>query len=146
MLVALVAAGAACTDDQEPAKARELYTRVTSQDFRSWKRPSHYAGRTASFTAHADAVDIYLNPILADAVAKGLPPPFPEGSLVIKEGYSGSSRKLVAIMEKRDGAWFFAEYGHDGDTLFSGQPSICTDCHDNRAAYSDWIYSVEPGR
>ena len=31
----------------------------------------------------------------------------------------------------------------DGEPLYSGKPSVCIDCHDNRKDYSDWVYSFE---
>ena len=68
---------------------------------------------------------------------------WPVGSVIVKEGFSGDSRKLVAVMEKRADGWFWAEYDDGGDSKYSGRPSVCTDCHDNRKGYSDWVYAFE---
>ena len=68
---------------------------------------------------------------------------WPDGSIVVKDGYSGGTQKLTAIMEKVNGAWFFAEYDKSGAPIFSGAPKVCIDCHQPRAHYSDWLYSME---
>ena len=35
------------------------------------------------------------------------------------------------------------EFDGEGESLFSGRPSVCIDCHDNRKSYSDWVYAFE---
>ena len=49
-------------------------------------------------------------------------------------------------MEKRQGGWYWTELDGDGEPAWSaanGKPDICIECHDNRAKYSDWVYSFE---
>jgi hypothetical protein len=60
---------------------------------------------------------------------------WPEGSIIVKDGFTGESPRLVAIMEKRDDGWFWAEYEPDGEVDFSGTPGVCTRCHDAGADY-----------
>ncbi|MBX3215908.1 MAG: cytochrome P460 family protein [Labilithrix sp.] len=134
-----------CTQNDDPEGAKQLYAKITAGDgFRSWERAPGYATRQPSFTAHADAVDVYVSPEIAAAL--GGPAPitrWPDGSIVVKEGYRGDERALVAVMEKREGRWYWAEYDGDGDALFSGEPKVCVGCHDKRQSYSDWVYSFE---
>ncbi|MBX3189083.1 MAG: cytochrome P460 family protein [Labilithrix sp.] len=144
--VLLAAMVASCKQDDDPAGARALWDKINAgEGFRSWRRAPAYPERTPSFTAHADAVEIFVSPEMSAAL-RGSPPKiteWPQGSIVVKEGYRGDTRKLVAVMEKRADGWFWAEYDGEGETLFSGRPKICVDCHDNRATYSDWTYAIE---
>jgi hypothetical protein len=136
-LLALVALPAsllvACGDDQEPANARDLYQRIQGADYRSWRRPPGYETRQKTSAPHGDSVDIYVNDIVAAALDAGEPlEAWPEGSLIVKDGFEGDDLELVAAMEKRDGVWFWAEY-FDGDAKYSGQPGICLECHERGA-------------
>ncbi|MBX3261648.1 MAG: cytochrome P460 family protein [Labilithrix sp.] len=144
LAVALLAP-AACTQNDDPEGARQLYAKITAgAGFRAWERAPGYATRQPSFTAHADAVEVFVSPEIADAL--GGPTPitrWPDGSIVVKEGFRGDTRAIVAVMEKRAGRWYWAEYDGDGDTLFSGEPKVCVGCHDKRQSYSDWVYSFE---
>lgn len=142
----------ACGQDDDPEGARLLWDKINSgAGFRSWARAPGYATRRESFTLHAREVDIYVSKEMDDtlrtpltATSTKLPNEWPVGSIVVKEGFSGGSMKLVAVMEKRADGWFWAEYfDTDGTAKFSGRPSVCIDCHDNRRSYSDWVYSFE---
>ena len=56
----------------------------------------------------------------------------------------GADTDIVDPTATRAGGIFSkAEYDGDGDALFSGQPKVCVNCHDNRESYSDWVYSFE---
>jgi hypothetical protein len=72
---------------------------------------------------------------------------WPVGSVIVKEGFSSlrsdARRSIVAAMKKNPDGWFWAEYDDEGDALYSGRPRVCVDCHDRRAAYSDWVYAFE---
>jgi hypothetical protein len=144
MAIALLSA--ACRDNQDPQGATELWSRVSQSGYRSWVRARSYPKREPSFTLHGGSVEIFLNPALA-AARDGKTPlqKFPDGAMVVKEGYSGNSDDLaiVAVMEKRAGEWYFAEYSGDGEALFSGRPKICVDCHEARKDHSDWLFTVE---
>ena len=138
---------AACGQDDDPEGARALWQKINAPPgFQSWKRAPGFATRKPSFTAHSDEVDIFVSDKMSAALTTPSTPPikvWPEGSIVVKEGFSGDTRKIVAVMEKRADGWFWAEYDGDGESLFSGKPSVCLDCHDNRKDYSDWIYAFE---
>ena len=145
-LVAAVLLGAlvACGQDDDPEGARALWEKVnTGAGFRSWQRAPGFATRKPSFTSHADAVEIFVSPEIGGVLGTKLVTEWPVGSVVVKEGFDGSSRRLVAIMEKRADGWFWAEYDDGGTAKYSGRPSVCVDCHDNRKSYSDWVYSFE---
>ena len=134
----------ACGQDDDPEGARVLFEKVNAgAGFQSWRRAPGYPTRKPSFTSHSNAVEIFVNEEISKVLDTRRVTEWPVGSIVVKEGFSGSSRKLVAIMEKRSDGWFWAEYGDDGSPLFSGRPSVCLDCHDNRKGYSDWVYSFE---
>jgi len=157
-LVIAAAALAGCSgENQEPQSADELFARVKSANYTSWRRAPTLPERQPSYTAHAGAVDVYVNPVIAGAISDpnrmvpraGLSPAWPKGSIVVKEGYSGAKLSIVAVMERRsdaDDGWFFAEYNAEGKVLFSGRPAICVDCHKARVAYSDSLFSVEQPR
>lgn len=136
---------AACTQNDDPDGAKQLYAKINEgPGFRSWRRAPGFPTRKPSFTAHSDAVEVFVSPQLSAALDGPTPiTTWPEGSIVVKEGFSGDTRRIVAVMEKRAGKWYWAEYNGDGETLFSGEPSVCTGCHDNRKDYSDWVYSFE---
>lgn len=139
----------ACGQNDDPDGAKELYNRVhQGAGYRAWSRAPAFPSRRPSFTAHSDAVEIFVNPEMDRALAgPELITRWPAGSVIVKESYSGDTRTLLAVMEKKpDGSWFWAEYNADGKALFSGKPDVCVDCHDNRKGYSDWVYSIEMPR
>ena len=119
----------ACGDDQDPAGAAELWNRIHSENYRGWARAPGFEQRRSSNAAHGDAVDIYVNKIVVDTLAGDPLPAWPKGSLIVKDGFDDGDFDLVAAMEKRDDGWFWAEWDHEGDAMYSGRPSICTDCH-----------------
>ena len=148
VLVAITVTAAACGQDDDPEGARQLWDKInTGPGFRSWARAPGYATRMPSYTSHAREVEIYVSKEVDVALRTPTAKPlteWPVGSIVVKEGFSGGSMKLVAAMEKRADGWFWAEYfDTDGTAKFSGRPSVCIDCHDNRKSYSDWVYSFE---
>lgn len=138
------ALAAGCGDNQDPTGADELWERINAQSFTSWERAPNYPTRRESNTAHSDAVDIYVNPTLGAAIKGGQAlTTWPEGSIIVKEGYSGDERKLVAVMEKRADGWYWAEYDGEGSADFSGKPSVCLDCHGSRKDSADWVYAFD---
>ena len=144
LLLAVLSLLVACNHDEDPEGARILWEKVNAgPGFRSWERAPGFPVRKPSFTAHADAVEIFVSPEVSNVLDTQRVREWPVGSIVVKEGFRGSSRKLVAVMEKRADGWFWAEYNDAGSPSASGRPGVCTDCHDNRRSYSDWVYSFE---
>jgi hypothetical protein len=136
---------AGCRQNDDPDGARALYAKVNEgAGFRAWRRAPGFPERKPSFTAHSSDVEIFVNGPIATALDGPSPvTEWPVGSIVVKEGFSGSTRSIVALMEKRADGWYWAELDGEGEPLFSGRPAICIDCHDNRKDYSDWVYSFE---
>jgi hypothetical protein len=134
VLLACVLALAGCGDDQDPDGAADLWKRIHDQNYRSWMRAPGYETRKASAAAHGDEVDIYVNPAIQAALSGAGPlASWPDGSVIVKDGFSGGDPHIVAAMEKAGSTWFWAEWDPDGQAAYSGNPSICTDCHQSGA-------------
>lgn len=128
----LLAVGAlvGCGDNQDDAGARALLERVRADQYRGWDRAPGWEQRRASSAPHSDAVDIYVNDIVAEVLTLGQHDgAWPEGSIIVKDGFDGSELEIVAVMEKRADGWYWAEFDADGDPDYSGHPDICIDCH-----------------
>jgi hypothetical protein len=121
---------AACGDDQEPRRAARLLDEIRAQDYPSWQRAPGYEVRRPAASPHSDQVDIFVNDVMAQALAGPALTAWPDGSIVVKDGYSGSKRELIAVMQKEGGEWFWAEY-FGGEAKYSGSPEVCTSCHRN---------------
>lgn len=133
---ALLAGCGSSGDDQAPAEAAALWQRIHAERYRELPRAPGYPGRTPSSAAHGDSVDIYVNDKVQQALATPGLTAWPDGSLIVKDGWAGPSLKFVAAMEKRGGKWFWVEWDEDGDAKYSGAPSLCTGCH---ASGSDFV-------
>lgn len=126
-----VLALSACRQNDDPAGAEDLLEQVEQQSYRSWARAPGYENRRASSAPHGNQVEIFVNDAVAGALAgePGLAE-WPVGSIVVKDGYTDDGDlDLIAIMEKREGGWYWAEYDGEGAVLYSGEPDVCTDCH-----------------
>lgn len=124
-----------CGDNQDDVGARQLLGEVQAADYRSWARAPGYAARRASNAPHSDAVDIYVNAAVEFALQSNGETEWPVGSVVVKDGFSGSEHEITAVMEKRQDGWYWAEYDDDGDPDYSGKPDICIDCHRSGSDY-----------
>jgi hypothetical protein len=134
--IALAVVALAACRNQDEAGADALWEEVHDADYRSWARAPGFETRKPSSASHGDHVDIFINDVLVEALASGEKlTAWPEGSIIVKDGFTGESPRLVAIMEKRDDGWFWAEYEPDGEVDFSGTPGVCTRCHDAGADY-----------
>jgi hypothetical protein len=124
------AALAGCGDNQDPAGADELWARIHAEGYESWTRAPGYATKQPAHSPHGDEVIIFLNDTIAAALAQQTPlEAWPEGSLIVKDGYSGAEVSVVAAMEKRKSGWYWAEWSSEGNASYSGEPDICTSCH-----------------
>jgi hypothetical protein len=121
---------AACGDDQDPKGARELWNEVHALDYRRWERAPGYPVRRPTQAPHSEAVDIFVNDVVAQALrSEQMLCSWPVGALIVKDGWDGDDLELVAVMQKRRDGWYWAEYDGEGDATFSGSPSLCIDCH-----------------
>ena len=136
-LVIVCAAG--CGDDQAPEEAAALLTRIRADDYRAWARAPGYETRRSSSSPHCEEVDIYIDPTIAGALTAESLEEWPLGSLIVKDGFDGNDLELIAVMEKREDGWFWAEY-FDGESKFSGNPDVCLDCHD---AGNDYVLAFD---
>jgi Cytochrome P460 len=128
-------AAVGCGDNQDPGGARELWTQIHELDYRSWQRAPGYAERRASNAPHSDAVEIFVNDVVTQALSAGPAASWPVGSLIVKDGWDGETLQLVAVMEKRASGWYWAEYDGSGDAAYSGSPTLCIDCHRSGADF-----------
>jgi len=136
MVCGLVLAGA-CRQNDDPDGADELLARVQEEDYRSWNTAPGYDERRPSSAPHGGNSEIFVNEVVVDALSMEGLEEWPEGSIVAKDGYNDDGGlEVIAIMEKRADAWYWAEYDAEGAPLFSGAPTICTDCH---GAGSDFV-------
>ncbi|MCA9559670.1 MAG: hypothetical protein KC583_14035, partial [Myxococcales bacterium] len=78
---------------------------------------------------HGQTSTIYLNRILADAIADG--PPWPTDSMVLKEGWADGELVARALMHKDAGGWFYALFDADDRIVAAGVSMYCADCHDD---------------
>ena len=136
-VLALALAGlAACGDNQDDAGARALLVRVQADGYRTWDRPAGWETRRSSSAPHGNAVDIYVNDVVIEALlTTHADRHWPEGSLIVKDGFDDGDLDLIAIMEKRSDGWYWAEYDDEGDPIYSGHPETCTDCHADGSDY-----------
>ncbi|HEY3494053.1 MAG TPA: cytochrome P460 family protein [Polyangiaceae bacterium] len=117
-------------DNQDDAGARDLLARLQAEDYRSWERAPGWPSRQETGAPHGDTVDIYVNDVIEGALLAAAPlDRWPEGSVVVKDGWDGSDLEIVAVMEKRSDGWYWAEYDDAGEPDYSGHPDICIDCH-----------------
>ena len=119
-----------CGDNQDEAGAKKLLSDAQADGYRSWERAPGWPARLKSDGPHGGSVDIYVNDVIAEALAVGEPlSAWPLGSIIAKDGWDGSALELIAMMEKRADGWFWAEFDGDGDPSSSGHPDVCIDCH-----------------
>lgn len=106
----------------------DLESVVNAREYRQWARAPGYASRQGSQGPHGGSVDIYVNDTVSQALATPGLPAWPDGSLIVKDGFQGEAQRLTAIMLKQGGEWQWAEY-YDTGEAFSGSVSVCSNCH-----------------
>ena len=141
--LALLGALVGCKDNQDPDGA-DAPGIGSTRGLPHGARAPGYAKSKASFTAHARAVDIYVNPTIAQALEAQAPlRAWPEGSMVVKDGFSkDGDLAIVAVMEKRSDGWYWVEFDGEGEPLFSGRPRVCIDCHARSAHDFTWGFGL----
>lgn len=127
-----------CGDDanSDPEGGRALLARIREENYRAWQRAPGYDVRRPSRAAHGNAVDIYVNGVVASALAGPALNAWPVGSIVAKDGFRSDQHILTALMEKRSDGWYWTELDGAGEPQASGHPSSCIDCH---ASGSDFV-------
>ena len=120
----------ACSSgDPNDPQVVDLRTEVDASNCRTaYARAPGWASRLPSDRVHAPSADIYINSVVKDAFCNNATlSAWPDGSLLIKDGYDGESLKIVAAMRKTAGVWAFSEWDGAGDFVASG--STCSGCH-----------------
>ena len=134
LLIALCLSSTACGDDQAPDEGRALYERIQSENYESFQTAPGYDTTMPSQAPHSDHTQIFVNSVVADALASETPiTEWPVGSLIVKNGYdSDMELDIIAAMDKRDDGWFWAEWlDHtSSESDFSGKPDTCISCHE----------------
>lgn len=121
---------AACSN-QNPESAEALWDELLAADYQAWARAPGYEGRTPSATVHGAEVEIFINDVVVEALAGEPLAAWPDGAIVVKDGFMAGQPHIVVAMQKRGDAWFFAEYETRGEVVYSGDPHACTRCHDD---------------
>jgi hypothetical protein len=136
MILTVVVLFLGCGDNQDPVGARALWEDIQEQAYRGFSRAPGYERRRSSNAPHGEAVDIYVNEVVAGAIdAKARLSEWPAGSLIVKDGWDGDDLVYVTVMQKRADGWYWAEYVGEGDAVFSGRPDTCIDCHSGGEDY-----------
>lgn len=131
-LLLLLCCVVSCGDNQDPGGARALWERIHELDYRAWARAPGYEMRRLSDAPHSDAVEIFVNDVVSDALrTETTLTRWPVGSLIVKDGWDGADLELVAVMQKREDGWYWAEYDAEGSAAYSGAPSLCIGCHNS---------------
>ena len=138
-VVALFTTG--CGDNQDPEGAQALYDQILADNYRTtYAKAPGFEMRHPSNTAHSDFSQIFINPVVDDAIKAQMPlSEWPLDSLIIKDGTDQDGTvDLFAVMQKRADGWYWAEYldpsAPDGGVKFSGKPDVCINCHQGAAA------------
>jgi hypothetical protein len=136
-----LAFAAACGDNQDPEGAAVLWKRIHEENYRSWSTAPGYESPRPSNAPHSDRTQVFINPVVEDALQGPPVSRWPVDSLIVKDGYTDDGElELVALMHKRDDGWFWAEYDSEGDPDYSGRPDTCIDCH--ASAVADSVFTL----
>jgi hypothetical protein len=129
----------ACGEDVDEEGARLLWEKIHAQGYAEWQRAPGYDEAQPTIRAHGQTALVYLNDVMAEAVAGPSIDAWPEGALLVKDSFDGDTLKLVAAMEKQSTGWYFAEWTPSGDVKYAGEPEVCLNCH---AAGGDKVLAV----
>lgn len=141
VVFAILCAGLlSCKKRKEEKLNESLYNETVNSSY------TFYRGIDSVYTAAGGSphgnFKLKFNPTAASALTDNGRLPvgqeFPDGSLILKEVYTGSSATLYVVMKKdksskfkSEGDWVWAEYGTDGEAVYSAgkKGESCTGCH-----------------
>jgi len=129
----LLAACASLGTPEDEAHVHDLWERM--QGYESWGQVDGWDGVLFSLDGtHGEYVQIWANGVALDDLEN-----LPEGSIVVKEGYSdeaGEELNAITVMERREpgydpenGDWFWGRFRADGTPTHAGRVGFCADCH-----------------
>ena len=130
------------TNDQ--IMANDIWEEI--QGYKTWDQNPEFLGIQSGDSPHGEYVQIWANTIAKEffdiAQTDDL---LPEGSIIVKEGYSdssGSELNKITIMKKINGFdpehndWFWANYNEGGGLGgANGSVSSCYSCHTSGKDY-----------
>lgn len=135
--------GEPAPDVEDRAAAEALWARLQAIGYRDFPRPPGYEERQPAEGPHGVAIDLFVNDVVDEALGAepGSLAAWPERSLIVKEAFDAAGElELVAVLEKQDGSFVFAEFDAGGAPLFHGTPALCLGCH---AEGSDQVLAFE---
>jgi hypothetical protein len=122
--------GVGCGGEEiDRSGARDLRERIQADEYETWDRAPGYESPQPSLRAHGDTAIVFVNEVVTSALLEQGLSAWPEGSLIVKESFTGGEFALLAAMEKQAGEWFYAEWDDGGQVKYGGRPDICVDCH-----------------
>lgn len=135
LLTASIAAS--CRSNDEPDDAIAVLAKAKADGYTSWMRAPGFETRKPTDAPHGDAVEIFVNPVVADVLTNQTKiTAWPDGSIIVKDGYDDEGvHVLTSILEKRGTEWFWAEYDEDDEPIYSGSPGVCRACHESGADF-----------
>src|SRR5262245_50999401 len=98
-LLVLTAGLLACGQNDDPNGAKDPYDRIhQAAAYRAWNRAPQFPYRKPSFTAHSDAVEIFVDPNMTKALAgPDVVSQWPVGAIIVKESYANNTRNALAV-------------------------------------------------
>jgi hypothetical protein len=129
--------------EQQEAESGSLFERVLVNEYHNWRVAPGYQTPQPTEGPHGEDVQIFLNDEAADAREEAAEQ-WPDGSIIVKDIYVDHSIAGVAIMEKRDGHWYWGEWTSDGEMIAEGRRiQACEECHSQG---TDGTLAVRIGR
>jgi len=129
----LLGASTGCGEQSAEAELDQMAIELLDSvrpGYTEWATMPDFGDRTTSNGPHGQEVTVYMNSTLADALADG--PPWPAGSLVVKDGFADDALLLRAAMRLDAGGWFYALFDDRDRIVASGYDIDCVDCHGGR--------------
>lgn len=126
-------AGLGCAEESHEAaadrEAVDLLGQARAAAYVDWAEMPGFDPTAPSTSPHGQTSSVYLNRVLAEAIADG--PPWPVGSVVVKDSWADGEVLVRALMRKDEAGWFYALFDADDRIVAAGVPSHCLDCHDD---------------
>lgn len=133
--LALVGCGAESGEASADRTAQALLDAVRD-DYAGWPTMPGFEARQASASPHGNAVEIYINTVLDEALAAAIEAeghdasgPWPVDSMVVKLGYDGDTLITRSLLHKTPDGWFYALFRADDAIVAAGREIHCLDCH-----------------
>lgn len=130
-----------CGDESAEASADRAAQALLDEvrdDYAEWPTMPGFEARRASASPHGNAVEIYINGVLDEALTDAFEAdgqdasgPWPIDSMVVKLGYDGDTLITRSLLHKTPDGWFYALFRADDAIVSAGREIYCVDCHDD---------------